>query len=56
MQEYEENTHCNKIKSIKNNNNIKFLQHNCIKNINVMQSCLKYIIINKYDIILLQEP
>ncbi len=45
----------NNIKSIKNDNNIKFLQHNCIKLTNVMQSYLEYAIINKYDIILLQE-
>ncbi len=45
----------NNIKSIKNDNNIKFLQHNYMKLINVMQSCLEYAIINKYDIILLQE-
>ncbi len=45
----------NNIKSIKNDNNIKFLQHNYMKLINVMQSCLKYTTINKYDIILLQE-
>ncbi len=45
----------NNIKSIRNDNNIKFLQHNCMKSINVMQSCLEYIIINKYNIILLQE-
>ncbi len=45
----------NNIKSIKNDNNIKFLQHNCMKLTNVMQSCLKYVMINKYDIVLLQE-
>ncbi len=43
----------NNIKSIKNDNNIKFLQYNCMKLINVMQSCLKYAIINKYNIVLL---
>ncbi len=45
----------NNIKSIKNDNNIKFLQHNYMKLTNVMQSCLEYAIINKYDIVLLQE-
>ncbi len=45
----------NNIKSIRNDNNIKFLQHNYMKLINVMQSYLEYVIINKYDIVLLQE-
>ncbi len=45
----------NNIKSIRNDNNIKFLQHNCMKSTNVMQSCLEYVTINKYNIILLQE-
>ena len=50
------NSHFNKFKSIKNSNIIKFLQHTCIKFINVMLSYLKYVIINKYDIVLLQKP
>ncbi len=45
----------NNTESIRNDNNNKFLQHNCIKLINVMQSCLEYATINKYDIVLLQE-
>ena len=44
----------NNVESIRSNN-IKFLQHNCIKLTNVMLSCLKYATINKYDIILLQK-
>ena len=40
--------------SIKSDN-IKFLQHNCMKLTNVMLSCLKYATINKYDIVLLQK-
>ena len=56
MREYDENKHFSNFKSIKNNNNIKFLQRNCMKFIDAMLSCLRYIVINKYDIVLLQEP
>ena len=55
MIEHYKDTFFNNIKSIRNDNNIKFLQHNYMKLTNVMQSCLEYAIINKYDIVLLQE-
>ncbi len=55
MIKHHKDTPSNNIKSIKNDNNIKFLQHNYMKLTNVMQSCLEYATINKYDIVLLQE-
>ena len=55
IEHYKDTSFSNNIESIRNDNNIKFLQHNCMKLINVMQSCLKYATINKYDIVLLQE-
>ena len=55
IKHYKDTSFSNNIKSIKYDNNIKFLQHNCMKLTNVMQSCLEYATINKYDIVLLQE-
>ncbi len=55
IEHYKDTSFSNNIESIRNDNNIKFLQHNCMKLTNVMQSCLEYVIINKYDIVLLQE-
>ncbi len=51
IEHHKDTSFSNNIKSIKNDNNIKFLQHNCTKLTNVMQSCLEYAIINKYNIV-----
>ena len=42
------------VESIKSDN-IRFLQHNCMKLTNVMLSCLKYATIYKYNTVLLQK-
>ena len=55
MIEYCNFANFNNVKSIKNNNNIKFLQYNCMKSTNVMHNCLKYATLNKYNIVLLQK-